>query len=126
MYKYADFSGRASRSEYWWFYLFTVLCQVGAYVLGGLASGGDMEIGLIFSGLAYLALAIPVFAVGARRLHDTNRSGWCQLLIVPLTISMFSDPPWGVAVIGLILMVALIVLLVEKPTSAKTKYDTAD
>ena len=63
--KYADFEGRARRSEYWWFYLFGVLVSWIPY-LGWLAS---------------LAILIPSLAVGARRLHDTGRSGWWQLLL---------------------------------------------
>ena len=64
--KYADFSGRASRAEFWWFYLFTFL------------------VSLITCGVACLVFLIPQYAVGARRLHDTGRSGWLQLLgLVP-------------------------------------------
>ena len=64
--KYADFSGRASRAEFWWFYLFTFL------------------VSLISCGVACLVFLIPQYAVGARRLHDTGRSGWLQLLgLVP-------------------------------------------
>lgn len=65
--KYADFTGRASRAEYWWFQLFACLvssitCSIGA-----------------------LVLFIPNWAVCARRLHDTNRSGWWQLItLIPI------------------------------------------
>jgi uncharacterized membrane protein YhaH (DUF805 family) len=67
--KYADFGGTASRSEYWWFYLFTLL---GSLVLGALSS----TLGGVFS----LLVLLPSLAAGARRLHDTDRSGWLQLL----------------------------------------------
>lgn len=68
--KYADFEGRARRSEFWWWYLFTVLV--------GLAVGWIPVVGWIAS----IALWIPSLAVGARRLHDTGRSGWLQLLML--------------------------------------------
>ena len=72
--KYADFTGRASRSEYWWFMLFLAL-----------VSAGTSMISQVVSGLFSLATLVPSLAAGARRLHDTNRSGWLQLLwIVPL------------------------------------------
>ena len=72
--KYADFTGRASRSEYWWFMLFLFL-----------VSAGTSMISQVVSGLFSLATLVPSLAAGARRLHDTNRSGWLQLLwIVPL------------------------------------------
>ena len=72
--KYADFTGRASRSEYWWFMLFLVL-----------VSAGTSMISQVVSGLFSLATLVPSLAAGARRLHDTNRSGWLQLRwIVPL------------------------------------------
>ncbi|HEY8353780.1 MAG TPA: DUF805 domain-containing protein [Methylophilaceae bacterium] len=72
--KYADFSGRARRSEFWWFFLFYF---VGNIVLGSISS----VLGLLF----VLATIVPGLAVGARRLHDTNRSGWWQLIgLIPL------------------------------------------
>jgi uncharacterized membrane protein YhaH (DUF805 family) len=71
--KYADFSGRASRSEYWWFALFTFLgsaaCGIFSYKLSALFS---------------LATLLPMLAAASRRLHDTQRSGWWQLItLVP-------------------------------------------
>ena len=67
--KYADFKGRASRSEYWWFTLFVVLVSIAAGLLGDAANA-----------LVALALFLPYLAVSARRLHDTGRSGWWQLV----------------------------------------------
>jgi len=72
--KYIDFSGRAKRPEYWWFVLFCILVSL---VLGMISE--------VVSGLFSLATLLPSLAVGARRLHDTNRSGWWQLIgIIPL------------------------------------------
>ena len=72
--KYVVFDGRASRSEYWWFALFTFLVQlVLRFIHPALA------------GLFSLAVLLPSLAVGARRLHDTNRSAWFLLLyLVPI------------------------------------------
>ena len=69
--QYATFSGRASRSEYWWFFLFQVIVLIIASVLGD-----------IVNLLVSLALLLPALAVGARRLHDIGRSGWWQLLVL--------------------------------------------
>ena len=72
--KYATFDGRASRSEYWWFVLFTFLVSMGTGIISETLSG-------LFS----LAVLLPSLAVGARRLHDTDRSGWFLLLwIIPV------------------------------------------
>lgn len=79
--KYATFSGRARRSEYWWFVLFSII------VLGiaaGIDSGAglhfkDQAIGWVYSIVALLLL-IPSIAVTIRRLHDTGRSGWWWFL----------------------------------------------
>ena len=80
--KYATFSGRASRSEYWWFYLFVVLMSWGASIAGAATSlEGGAE---LLSGSVNLALVLPVFAAGSRRLRDTGRSGWWQLIMITL------------------------------------------
>ena len=76
--QYASFSGRARRSEVWWFYLFAVLVGLGAVLL-------DAALGLGFLyPLSLLALLLPTLAAGTRRLHDTGRSGWWWLIsLVP-------------------------------------------
>lgn len=85
--KYATFGGRATRSEYWWFYLFTVLVSIALSILQGVAGQDNGFAGFIsiVSLLISLALFIPVLAVTVRRLHDTNRSGWWVLIgLIPL------------------------------------------
>jgi len=79
---YTNFSGRGRRSEFWWFYLFAVIAS--AVVQGVLAVivGADSAVYYLLSGLVTIALAIPLYAAGARRLHDTGKSGWLQLLIL--------------------------------------------
>ena len=69
--KYADFNGRAKRSEYWWFVLFILIVSLITSFISPVLSG-------IFS----LATLIPSIAAAARRLHDTNRSGWWQLILL--------------------------------------------
>lgn len=72
--KYATFDGRASRSEFWWWLLFTVLASAAAGILSD-------KLSALFS----LAVLLPTLAVGARRLHDTDRSAWFLLLwCIPL------------------------------------------
>ena len=69
--QYATFSGRAPRSEFWWFFLFQVLAMGVSSLLGD----------TVYS-IAALLLLLPALAVGARRLHDVGRSGWWQLLML--------------------------------------------
>lgn len=72
--QYATFSGRASRSEYWWWTLFVVLVSVGAAMVSD-----------VLSGLVSLGTLLPYLAVASRRLHDIGKSGWWQLVgFVPL------------------------------------------
>lgn len=89
--KYATFAGRASRSEYWWWALFTtvVLIALGipALVLGsGTSPDGGRTPGpagvpfLVVLGLFYLAVLVPSIALTVRRLHDGGFSGWLVLL----------------------------------------------
>ena len=72
--KYAAFDGRASRSEFWWWFLFTFLASAATGIV-------SQSLSALFS----LGVMLPSLAVGARRLHDTNRSGWFLLLwFIPL------------------------------------------
>jgi uncharacterized membrane protein YhaH (DUF805 family) len=96
--RYAEFSGRSRRMEYWMFVVFQFLLGIafwvlmmvvgGAALMGGggpgalMAAGGGLMIVAALYGLVGLALIIPGIAVAVRRLHDTNRSGWW--LLAPL------------------------------------------
>ena len=82
--KYAVFSGRARRKEYWMFYLFNIIVSVA---LGGVAGFAGALVGSDLSALSFIysgAIFIPTVSVGVRRMHDTNRSGWWLFLVVPL------------------------------------------
>ena len=93
--KYADFDGRADRSEFWWFWLKTQLC-IGAT---------DFALGSTVSGVVSLGLMLPSLSCGARRLHDIDFSGWWQLLLL--------------TGIGWFVLMILFVL----PTVVVSKYD---
>jgi uncharacterized membrane protein YhaH (DUF805 family) len=88
--KYADFNGRATRTEYWCFFLAVLLGSAVASLIA-------LRVYALFS----LVTLLPMIAVGARRLHDTNRSGWWQLLalvpfgaVVPIILlAQKSTPP---------------------------------
>ena len=84
--KYADFSGRAPRAEYWWFYLLIIIGYVIATILDSTLgfTGAVGPYGVIMSVFA-LAMLVPSIAAGIRRLHDTDRSGWWLLIgLIPL------------------------------------------
>lgn len=85
--KYATFQGRAPRSEYWWFVLFMVLANWVAGIVDTLTfvdyslwRYGDAHLFTPFTSLVGLALLIPSVAVGVRRFHDMDRTGWWLLL----------------------------------------------
>ena len=83
--KYAVFSGRARRSEYWFFVLWYVIISIGCGVLDAiLGTRSAQGVGLL--GTLYgLALLIPSLAVTVRRLHDTGRTGWWILIgLIPV------------------------------------------
>jgi uncharacterized membrane protein YhaH (DUF805 family) len=98
--KYATFTGRSSRSAYWWWFLFALLVSVAASILDGIT--GTVVFGVIVA----LALLIPGLAVLVRRYHDAGHSGWWVLLwIIPIVGAVVwliftltdSKPPneWG-------------------------------
>nr|MDQ6897787.1 DUF805 domain-containing protein [Actinomycetota bacterium] len=69
--QYVGFAGRARRSEFWYFYLFTIIVSIGASVLQRAVSNSSSG---VITGIVGLALILPSLAVGVRRLHDTGRS----------------------------------------------------
>jgi uncharacterized membrane protein YhaH (DUF805 family) len=81
--KYVTFSGRAQRSEFWWFYLFVmILFSLGVFFVG---LPNQSSAFIITVAIVQLGLALPVIAVTVRRLHDTDRSGWWYfILFIPL------------------------------------------
>lgn len=84
--KYAVFSGRARRKEYWYFVLFNIIISIILAVIDGATGTFNPAAGMGFLGLAYtLFVLVPGLAVSVRRLHDTDRSGWWLLIsILPL------------------------------------------
>jgi uncharacterized membrane protein YhaH (DUF805 family) len=104
---YANFSGRARRSEYWFFVLFNMIFAICAMVL-------DNLLGLSFDPIPYgwfyisyvLAVFIPGLAVAVRRLHDVNKSGWFFFIVL-------------VPIIG---SIWLLVLFFSEGTKGKNNY----
>ena len=75
--KFFDFSGRASKSEYWWFQLYNAIIYVLTFVFQG-------DLTLLFS-ILVIANIIPTYAAAVRRIHDSDKSGWMVLIaVIPL------------------------------------------
>jgi len=91
---YAKFSGRARRSEYWYFFLFNLIATILLGIAGGLMRT------TILSNIYSLAVLIPSIAVGVRRMHDLGKSGWFLLipiynLILACTPGVTGDNEYG-------------------------------
>lgn len=83
--KYAVFSGRARRAEYWYFILFSLIAYVILAVIDVFIRNVTQSNASILLALYDLAVLIPSLAVGARRLHDTGRSAWWLLIgLIPV------------------------------------------
>lgn len=81
--KYAVFSGRARRKEYWFFILFNIIISLVLGVIDGFTGSYSEAAGLgLLGGIYSLAVLIPGIAVTVRRLHDTGRSGWWFLIVL--------------------------------------------
>ncbi len=132
--RYAEFSGRSRRMEYWMFVLFQILLAVAFWVVlaivggGALMSGGDpsalaaaggvvMIVSIVY-GLVSLALIVPGIAVGVRRLHDTDRTGWWMLgpiagyILMVVGGLMAASTPDNPGVGGILAMVGMIMVVV--------------
>lgn len=82
---FANFQGRARRSEFWWFFLFSSVILFVVQVLLAFAPDGfpdSTAFAVTASSIVGIVLLIPFYAVDARRLHDTGKSGWLQLLVL--------------------------------------------
>ena len=100
--KYADFRGRAPRSEYWWFVLFYMLVYLAVALVGVVS---DTLAGIV-QFVVWLGLLVPSIAVAVRRLHDTDRSGWWLLI----------------ALIPVIGTIVLIVFTVQRGTPGDNRF----
>ncbi|MBW4985147.1 DUF805 domain-containing protein [Mameliella sp. CS4] len=97
---YINFEGRSNRGEYWWAFLAIILISFVLGIIDGML--GIMVLGAIFS----LATLIPGIAIGVRRLHDIDKSGWWLL-------------------IGLVPVVGFLVLIyffIQKPTPGPNRF----
>ena len=113
--KYITFSGRAQRSEFWWFMLFLTVGQIIAGAADAVMFGdnivvsGGMEISYntgYFGNIFALATFLPTWAVQVRRLHDTGRSGWWLLF----------------ALVPLIGVIVLLIWMIRKGNEGTNKY----
>ena len=96
--KFATFSGRATRSEFWWFYLFTLLLSWFA----------QMAVGAGIAGVVSLVLFLPLLAATVRRLHDIGRNGWWILI--------------AFTIIGIIVLIVFYATDSEKATNQYGEY----
>jgi len=106
---YYTFSGRARRPEFWWFWLFLVVVSLVLSVIDSVIFGRDMLLGL--NGLFGLLTFLPQLAVSWRRMHDTGRPGWFNLLpVIPILPLLIIDP--GDPVPELVLLYASVALVI--------------
>ena len=137
--KYADFSGRAPRAEYWWYALALIIAYVVVSIVESITGLKGLILGMYgpLSALLWLATIVPGIAVGVRRLHDTNRSAWWLLLMAPyvlVVISMAMVLRGGggglaalgaaglLSIVGLICAIGLLVLMVLPSTPGENRY----
>lgn len=91
---YANFNGRARRSEYWYYILMNIIIMIGLQILIGIGAATNAPILAGILGIVYLIYAlgtfIPSLAVAVRRLHDAGKSGWFLLIsLIPLIGSIW-------------------------------------
>ena len=82
--KYVDYNGRALRSEFWWWALFTFIASIVLGVIDSVIFGTGWEGTGVLEAIFSLGTFLPSLFVGARRLHDVGRSGWWQLIALTI------------------------------------------
>lgn len=128
--KYADFSGRASREEFWCFFAFVIIANAVASLVGTL-----LRVGPILSGAVGLLLLIPQLSVAVRRLHDIGKSGrelivpCVMLLLVPVAFAFRGILPQIVALgylgVTLLAFAHLLTLFLKKGTTVPNRFGAA-
>ena len=116
--KYSDFSGRASRAEYWWYHLFYFTICFGGLSVVGIAAvmGVSDEVGPFLVGLwllTLLPLVIPTLAVTVRRFHDRDMSGWIYFLLCLVA---------SIPCAGIIGTIAIFVIALQRGTVGPNHY----
>ncbi len=130
MKKYADFKGRASRSEFWTFFIFVLIAQAVARLVDLLLGAGPL--GGPVSMLTELLLFVPQVSVAVRRLHDVNRSGRallvpCLLLLASPLLVLFGSflgkiVALGYAAVTLLMFGQLLMMLARKGVIIPNRY----
>ena len=121
--KYAVFSGRASRSEFWCFFAFVIIAQAFSGLIGVL-----LGLGSVLAGLVGLLLIIPQIAVAVRRLHDLGRSGrellipGLMLLAGPIVYSFGGIVALGFAGLTLLVFANLLLLFLKEGKNIPNRY----
>lgn len=98
--KFATFSGRASRPEYWWFLLAVVLVAVVLSIVDSAIFGTGPNAGQPLSGIFQLAMFVPLLAAAWRRLHDSGRPGWYALVPMLFSLAFMIETLLGIFVVS--------------------------
>ena len=94
--KYAVFSGRARRKEYWMFFLFNMIFNIAFTVLDGVVFGLEaVDDNGLFSTIYSLSVILPSLAAGVRRMHDQGKSGWFILIPIYNIVLLATDGDKG-------------------------------
>lgn len=129
--KYADFKGRASRSEFWTFFFFVMIAQAVARLIDALLGATSYlpgPVAMVASGLLF----VPQLAVAIRRLHDVNRSGRallvpCVMLLIAPMVALFGSflgriVALGFVAVTLMLFGQLLLMLARKGSIVPNRY----
>jgi uncharacterized membrane protein YhaH (DUF805 family) len=140
--KYAEFSGRAPRAEYWWYVLGLIVAAIVISIIEGIAGVNTMVAGIYgpLTVLLWIGTLVPSIAVAVRRLHDTNRPGWWLLAyFIPYAIGFAMMGPailnpgnggamasFGLGMIffliGFIMAIVILVFTIQEGTKGTNKY----
>ena len=124
--RFSEFSGRSARSEYWWFFAFSVICFFAVTFIDtnwfGLYPMSEPMVWLSIGSGFIVVTHLPILAVGYRRLQDTGLPGWIYMALTALAYSQIAPPNQVTMTFSMVASIMTIILCPRKSQPASNRF----